>query len=180
MLIGVLSDTHIPDRTDELPGQILDLFRGVDLILHAGDISIPAILDQLRVIAPVVAVKGNRDQAALPLLPERTIVSAGPWRIGLIHGMRSRTAEMGDRLRYLHGDHHFIDQRRYVRQAFAGTTVHCIVFGHTHSVCHYLQDGALLFNPGGVLPLQMERYCSTPVACCPYRAPHTAVWGYCM
>jgi putative phosphoesterase len=138
MRIGVLSDTHVPDRTAELPAEILELLRGVDLILHAGDISTPAALDRLRTIAPVVAVRGNRDGKALPFLPEKTVVSAGHWQIGLIHGDRSYLAETADRLRYL-------------LQVLAGQPVQCIVFGHTHQACNERQDGVLFFNPGGVV-----------------------------
>lgn len=151
MRIGVISDTHIPDRILDLPAEISDAFHGVDLILHAGDICVPSVLDKLRAIAPVVAVQGNRDQDALPGLPLKTVVTAGPWRIGLIHGTRSRSEELPDRMRYLRGDHRFLGQRSYVRQVFAQENVHCIVFGHTHQVCQETQDGILLFNPGGVV-----------------------------
>lgn len=151
MRIGVLSDTHIPDRTDELPDEIFTIFRGVDLILHAGDVCEQAVLDRLWTIARVVAVQGNRDKDSLPWLPYKTIVTAGPWRIGLIHGMRGRGQELADRVRYVRGDHRFLDQRQYVLQAFAKDNVHCIVFGHSHQVCHEVQEGVLLFNPGGVV-----------------------------
>ena len=146
MRIGVLADTHIPDRTNELPEEIFAHFQGVDLILHAGDVSEQAVLDRLGALAPVVAVHGNRDRR-LPGLPRKTIINAGPWRIGLIHGTRSRA----DLLRYLGGNTRFSDQRHYVRQAFAGDIVHCIVFGHTHHPYSEMVDGVLLFNPGGVL-----------------------------
>jgi len=152
MRIGVLADTHIPDRTDELPLELGDIFEGVGLILHAGDVCVRSVLEQLQTIAPVVAVLGNRDKDSLGKLPEQTVVEAGGWRIGLIHGMRTRWQETPDRLRYVQGDHRFMDQRQYVRQRFAGDAPHCIVFGHTHQVCNEIQDGVLLFNSGGVVP----------------------------
>ena len=64
MLIGLLSDTHIawPDQT--LPAQIRDAFQGVDLILHAGDIWIPRVLDELESVAPVLAAWGDDDMDA--------------------------------------------------------------------------------------------------------------------
>jgi putative phosphoesterase len=151
MRIGVLADTHIPDRTDELPVELRDLFQGIDLILHAGDVCVPSVLEQLETIAPVVAVLGNRDKDALGDLPEQTVIQAGDWRIGLIHGMRTRWQETPDRLRYVQGDHRFMDQRQYIRQRFAGDVLHCIVFGHSHQACNEVQDGTLLFNPGGVV-----------------------------
>lgn len=149
--IGVLADTHIPDRTDELPAEIFDIFQGVALILHAGDICQQAVLNRIQAVAPVYAVRGNREWPDVRQLPEKRVIAVGEWRIGLIHGMRSRRQENADRLRYLGGDHRFLDLRRYVCQAFAADTVHCIIFGHTHQVCREWQDGVLLFNPGGVV-----------------------------
>ena len=150
MHIGVVSDTHIPDRVRDLPAELRTLFSGADMILHAGDICEPAVLDQLRTLAPLVAVRGNRDDRALPFLLEKTVIQAGAWRIGLIHGTCSRLAELSDRLRYVTGDHSFSDQRSHLLHVFADEAVHCIVFGHTHQACNDVRDGVLLFNPGGV------------------------------
>lgn len=62
MLIGLLSDTHIAWPEQSLPtAQIKKAFRGVDLILHAGDIWIPWVLDELETIAPVLAAQGDDD-----------------------------------------------------------------------------------------------------------------------
>jgi len=61
MLIGLLADTHIPEVAPALPPQIAEVFRDVDLILHAGDIYIPSVLDQLEHIAPVMAARGDDD-----------------------------------------------------------------------------------------------------------------------
>ena len=61
MLIGLLSDTHIDYPSPGLPPQIKEVFQGVDLILHAGDIWIPQVLDDLETIAPVMAAWGDDD-----------------------------------------------------------------------------------------------------------------------
>ncbi len=61
MLIGLLSDTHIPDHASELPAQIKDVFRDVDLILHGGDTYVIPVLDELERIAPVLAARGDDD-----------------------------------------------------------------------------------------------------------------------
>ncbi len=61
MLIGLLSDTHIPDHAKEIPDQLKEVFRGVDLILHGGDIYSVSVLDQLEQIAPVQAAIGDDD-----------------------------------------------------------------------------------------------------------------------
>ena len=59
--IGLLSDTHIPVDAKVLPGQIKEIFRDVDFILHAGDIYLISVLDELERIAPVLAVEGDDD-----------------------------------------------------------------------------------------------------------------------
>ncbi len=62
MLIGAISDTHIPDHVKELPQQLKQVFHGVDLILHAGDIYVTPVLDELECIAPVLAAEGDDDE----------------------------------------------------------------------------------------------------------------------
>lgn len=59
--IGLLSDTHIPVDAKVLPQQILEVFRGVDLIMHAGDVYLPSVLDELERIAPVLVAAGDDD-----------------------------------------------------------------------------------------------------------------------
>jgi hypothetical protein len=61
MRIGLISDTHIPHHAKKLPPQLKDIFRGVDLILHAGDVFAPYVLDQLESIAPILASRGDED-----------------------------------------------------------------------------------------------------------------------
>lgn len=61
MRIGLISDTHIPWSQRELPPQVFDTFKGVDLILHAGDIYSFSVLDQLQRVAPVLAALGDDD-----------------------------------------------------------------------------------------------------------------------
>ncbi len=57
----MLSDTHVPDHAKGLPARLREVFQGVDLILHAGDIYIPRVLDDLEAIAPVKAAWGDDD-----------------------------------------------------------------------------------------------------------------------
>ena len=61
--LGVISDTHIPDRARRLNERVIPVFReaGVSAILHAGDVSTPRVLKQLEEVAPVYATRGNRD-----------------------------------------------------------------------------------------------------------------------
>lgn len=61
MRIGLVSDTHVPQVAEQIPEVLSEAFEGVDLILHAGDIYIPDVLDALEQIAPVVAAAGDDD-----------------------------------------------------------------------------------------------------------------------
>ncbi|MFC2060706.1 metallophosphoesterase family protein [Chloroflexota bacterium] len=63
MLIGLLSDTHIPEHARKLPTQIEEVFRNVDMILHGGDIYSVSVLDELEHLAPVWAASGDDDYA---------------------------------------------------------------------------------------------------------------------
>lgn len=130
--IGVISDTHIPTRADHLPEVIFQHFKGVDLILHAGDLEDIMVLYDLEDIAPVKAVVGNMDPYELgEELPAKRSVKVGGVNIGLIHGW---------------GDPKGLPQR--VLEAFSGENVSCIVFGHSHQPFNQEVQGILLFNPG--------------------------------
>ena len=100
--IGVLSDTHVPDRRRKLDPRILQCFQSasVDLILHAGDISTQAVLDELSCIAPVRAVRGNRDWMMLGHLPSTLTMEINGVRLTLIHGHGSLIDYVQDRLNY--------------------------------------------------------------------------------
>jgi uncharacterized protein len=62
MRIGLISDTHIPEACEHLPAPVFEVFRGVDLVMHAGDVYINRVLDELAEIAPVIAAVGNGDE----------------------------------------------------------------------------------------------------------------------
>ena len=129
--IGVISDTHIPHAAKALPPEVERHFRGVDLILHAGDLERLHIIDDLELIAPVKAVCGNMDIERDPnLAPEKRIVEVEDCRIGLFHGWGSSNGLV---LR--------------VRREF-DDSMQCIVFGHSHSPFNETVSGTLMFNPG--------------------------------
>jgi putative phosphoesterase len=130
MKIGVLSDTHIPVIVKALPPVIFDIFEGVDLILHAGDIVELSVLDDLRAIAPVEAVAGNMDDSRVSLnLPAKKIMPVGQYTLGLTHGK------------------YRIDlQREMIRKEFDNVDV--IVYGHSHAPFWGKVDDVYFLNPG--------------------------------
>jgi hypothetical protein len=84
--VGLIADTHMPDRLAELPRAIFDVLRGVDLLLHAGDVGELRVLDELSVIAPLVAVHGNDETAeAQRELPYQQVIAIAGQRIVLTH-----------------------------------------------------------------------------------------------
>jgi len=131
MLIGVISDTHIPERASEIPEIVFKTFKGVDIILHAGDLVSPVVREQLEELAPTKCVIGNMDRYYGLKLPERIVVEVDDIRIGLNHG------EV-----YPRGD---TQQLYYIGLEME---VKYLITGHTHwSFIKELPD-MLLLNPG--------------------------------
>jgi putative phosphoesterase len=130
MRVGVISDTHVPAIAPSLPAVIFDIFQGVDLILHAGDIVEMSVLDELRTIAPVEAVAGNMDGLEVHVsLPYKKIIPLAQYRAGLIHGKYK------------------IDvQREMIRKEF--DDVDLIVYGHSHTPFWGKVNGVYFLNPG--------------------------------
>lgn len=143
MRIGLISDTHIPTAARELWPQVYDAFREVDLIMHAGDLMVPEVIDWLEEVAPVVAVWGNGDfggwQRTVPpddqRLSEAKVLSLDGLRIGLVHDLQLPEHPP---LRTLEGQmsHYF------------GGAVDVIVRGSTHAAEITTVKGVLIVNPG--------------------------------
>lgn len=96
--VGVLSDTHVPDKASRIPGRVLRAFEGVDVILHGGDLITLGVLRILRKLAPVEAVWGNNDpQQVREALSQRRFLRVGGARVGLVHGHRGRGRNTPDR-----------------------------------------------------------------------------------
>lgn len=129
--IGVISDTH-----GLLRAEALELLRGVDLILHAGDVGKPFILGALGEIAPVLTVRGNVDVGPwADALPETLTANVAGRSIHMIHNVNAMTAG-----------------------APAGADM--VVFGHSHVPTAETLDGVLYLNPGSAGP---KRF-SLPIA----------------
>jgi putative phosphoesterase len=124
MLIGVISDTHGLLRPEAVAA-----LRGVEHILHAGDVGDSTILATLREIAPVTAIRGNVDVlGACAKLPATDVV------------------ELGDRLFYLVHSVHDLD----INPKAAGIAM--VVSGHSHKASVEARDGVIYFNPGSAGP----------------------------
>ncbi len=133
MRIGVISDTHIPERAKSIPQKILNDFKTVDMVVHAGDLLDLSVLEELRrVCKDVRAVWGNMDSAEVRLnLPQKEIIRAGDYKIGLMHGY-GNPEQMLDKL----------------REEFKNDDVDLIVFGHSHRPFDEKVDDIRYFNPG--------------------------------
>ena len=86
MLIGLISDTHIPDRARQIPEKVLQSFENVDLIIHAGDLTTMDVINKLEETAPVVAIQGNMDRVAGLDLPKARVIECEGVKIGVAHG----------------------------------------------------------------------------------------------
>jgi putative phosphoesterase len=155
--LGVLADTHIPDRAARLCPEALAIFkdRQVDAILHAGDITTPEVLAQLRQLAPVYAARGNRDWLALPGLPLSRFLTFESVPLVLTHGHGRLAQYLGDKIRFLFEGMRAERYRAYLLAAFPQARV--IVYGHTHRADNQWIGEQLLFNPGSPQALDPKK-----------------------
>ncbi len=146
--IGVIADTHIPDRVGALHPGILPSFKdlSVDLILHAGDISSPPVIGELQTVAPCLVARGNRDWFRLPEQKDVVILEINKVTIALMHGHGSFFRYLLDKIPfYLNGYRFSRYPKKLVKYA---NTAKVIVFGHTHHSENQWVGGKLYFNPG--------------------------------
>ena len=128
MLIGVISDTH-----GLLRAEALAALAGVEHILHAGDVGKFSILERLREIAPVTAIRGNVDVSGpCAELPATDVVELAGRLFYLVHSVRD------------------LD----INPAVAGVAV--VVSGHSHKPLVEVRDGVIYFNPGSAGPKQFS------------------------
>jgi len=129
-LIGIISDTHGLMRPEALKA-----LAGADLILHAGDIGGPGVLDALRNIAPVIAVRGNndRDEAWAKAFAETEAVKIGGVGLYLLHALQELALD----------------------PSASGFDI--VVSGHSHRPSSARQgDGVLYLNPGSAGPRRFK------------------------
>ena len=131
-LVGLISDTHGLWRP-----QIAEIFRGVDLIVHAGDVGGRGVLEELRKVARVLAVYGNVDDLHDPTLARERSETIGGVTIHVSHGHELARATP-----------------EAVLARYAGDVV---VFGHTHRATLYTDPaGRLAINPGAAGPRRFD------------------------
>ncbi|MFI6512631.1 metallophosphoesterase family protein [Streptosporangium sp. NPDC050855] len=128
MNVVVLSDTHAPRRWKACPPAVAEHLRGADLILHAGDVCVGGVIDELAAYAPVHVVKGNNDGPDV-VAPETLELDLGGLRVAMIHD--SGTA-----------------QGRLARMRRRFPSADLVVFGHSHIPMDQAADGLRIFNPG--------------------------------
>lgn len=133
MRIGVIADTHIPDRAKNIPFQILEDFKNADMVIHGGDLVDLSVLDKLRTVClDIKAVWGNMDPYDVRTrLPEKEIVKIGNYRIGIMHGYGP--------------PNNLID---LMTDVFKNDNLNLIIFGHSHSPLNEKRGNILYFNPG--------------------------------
>jgi len=131
VVIAVIADTHLPRGARRIPDACLERLRGSELVVHAGDLTAPSVLEELEEIGPpVVAVHGNVDAEELRRrLPEERMVTAEGARIAIVHDAGPAKGRLGR-------------MRRRFPDADA------VVFGHSHIPLHEQRDGFQIFNPG--------------------------------
>ena len=132
MKIIVISDTHMPRMAKGLPSRLKSELITANLILHAGDWQTREVFEALISYAPVDGVCGNVDgQDLIEKFGYKKILTLEGFRIGLVHG---------------HGRKGTTEERAI--EAFSGTELDMIIFGHSHIPMKKKVDGMILFNPG--------------------------------
>ena len=137
MRVGLVADTHIIDVNEALPSGIADAFRGVDLILHAGDIYIPSVLDELQRIAPVLAAGGDDDYGDMLAdhrVKQKHILKLHRQTLWLVHRRPRSLSVSGSRRQSL-------GQVDY-------DAPNIVVFGHEHRAVTEYRGNTLFINPG--------------------------------
>ncbi len=139
MRIGLITDTHIPEVARELPPKVAEVFRGVDLILHSGDIFSLSVLDELESVAPVLAALGDGDHFSLikdHRVKTKHVLDLEGHTVWLVHEkplMRKLTPPEGEQ------------------------TPDIIVHGHSHVAAVYDNDGILFVGSGSPTLLHYQR-----------------------
>jgi len=131
MGVAVLSDTHAPRHWKTMPVRVAEIVTGVDLILHAGDVCVPQVLDELAAFAPVRVVLGNNDGFDIAAwgAPEKIELDLDGLAVAMIHDSGPAQGRI-----------------RRMRRRFPEADL--VVYGHSHIPMDLTENGLRIFNPG--------------------------------
>ncbi len=127
----IVSDTHAPRRWKGVPEALVEPLRRCDLILHAGDVCEPSVLDELSAFAPVHAVLGNNDGD-----------DVAAWGVPVVRELELE----GVCVAMIHIAGPKQGRGRRMRRQFPGADI--VVFGHSHIPVDMVEEGTHLFNSG--------------------------------
>ncbi len=146
-ILGVIGDTHVPDRVGALHPDVLPTFKDkkVNLIVHAGDIVSPRVITALETVAQVFYVRGNRD--FLMRVENKNIeFRINQKRIFVAHGHGGLLSYLWDKIPYwLHG-YRFSYWVKKLSPIAKDSDI--VIYGHTHAAENQWVNGKLFFNSG--------------------------------
>ena len=150
MRIGLISDTHILNKAKALPPQVKEVFKGVDLILHAGDIYLSSVLDELEEIAPVLAARGDDDLPSLNgRVKEKHVFDFDGLSLWLIHVFPYFSTHSLHSFLYSTSASSDQELERALNEIVEREDVpDILVFGDTHKALLRRIQGFLFINPG--------------------------------
>ena len=131
MKVAVISDTHTHGSSRPVPEGAWAYLESADHILHAGDVTDPSVLDEMKALAPLTVVMGNCDGWDVREwgADHETTVTLGDVKVSMVHDSGTRSGRW-----------------ERMRRRFPDSRV--VVFGHSHLPLNEDKDGLLLFNPG--------------------------------
>lgn len=140
MRIGLIADTHLPSlvrNLDQLGPQVADALRDVDLVLHAGDVTAPSVVDWCAQFADVLIAEGNNDLFDDHRMSQRVFLDVEGWRLGMAHELRPESRPIA----------------QIVQSALGGEAVDILIGGDTHVERLEFRDSVILVNSGSpILP----------------------------
>jgi putative phosphoesterase len=147
-IIAIVADTHQPDRVGGLHPSLIPMLKELSpsIILHAGDISQPLVLEELSGVAQVLAVRGNRDWRWSPKLPMEEKLEINGARLILLHGHGSWGHYFADKMDHTLRGYRLDRYEKYLTKRFPDADGY--IFGHSHFPENSWAGGKLFFNPG--------------------------------
>lgn len=140
MRIGLIADTHLPSLVrslDELGPATANALRGIDLLLHAGDVTAPSVLDWCAQFSDVLVAEGNNDLFHDHRMAKMQFLDVEGWRLGMAHELRPESRPIG----------------QIIDSSLDGELVDVLIGGDTHVERLEFRENVLLINSGSpILP----------------------------